>query len=488
MIDTERDIIAFLSDGASFGEAGAAVTRIDTHCSIAFLSRDRAYKLKRPIAFSALDYRTIAQRYAACRNELTLNRRTAPELYLGMRAIFRRFDGTLTFDADGDIVDWVVVMRRFDQGDLLDRIADTGPLDPGLLSRLADEIAAFHHKAEPQLEAGGAAGLRGAIERNHADHVTLESILSRPAIERLREASLDALSANARILDRRREAGHVRRCHGDLRLANICLLDDRPTLFDAVEFADELIDIDVLFDLTFLLADLVERKMDFAAGILLNRYLDLTSDDEHFRILPLMMAIRMGTRAFTLAAASQRRTDAAETRRLQGEAKAHLDLAFAILAPQRPRLLALGGLESRTKSALACALATALAPVGKVRVLSSEPVRKKLLNLSPHARPYHTAYEPQVTQQVYTALAAKARRLVGGGTTVIVDADFYRASRRDAITGVAAAVSVPFSGLWIEETDSQDSIHDVPEWQKIASPSRAADPIALARSIADTIA
>jgi len=488
MIDAEKEIIAFLSEGASFGQAGAVVTRIDTHCSIAFLLRDRAYKLKRPIAFSALDYKTIERRHAACRAELELNRRTAPELYLEVSSICRKPDGALAFDAGGEVLDWVVVMRRFDQADRFDSIAEAGRLGPGVSACLADEIADFHHKAAPQLEMGGAAGLRNVIERNHADQATVETILSREAIDSLREASLHALAAHERKLDRRREAGHVRRCHGDLRLANICLIDNRPTLFDAIEFAEELSGIDVLFDLAFLLVDLLERKMPFAACVLLNRYLDATRDDEDLAVLPLMMTIRMGTRAFTLAAASRRRTDPAETRRLTHEAQAHVAFAVSMLAKPRPRLVALGGLESSPKSMLARSLAVVLAPVGSVRVLSTEPIRKKLLDMPPHARPRHTAYGPQVTEQVYAAMTAKARRLLGGGTTVIVDADFYRPDHRHAIARAASAVSVPFSGLWVEETESQDSLRDAPEWRKIPAPALLTDPLALARSIADAIA
>lgn len=488
MTDTEQEIIAFLSKGASYGEPGAVVTRIDTHCSIALLLQDRAYKLKRPIAFSALDYRTVEQRHAACRAELALNRRTAPEIYLGIRSICRKSDGTLAFDAGGDVLDWVVVMRRFDQADRLDNAAERGRLSPGLVTRLAQEIADFHHKVEPQLEAGGAAGLRRAIEHNYSDHLTVGNILSPEAVVALRDASLHALVAHERKLDRRREAGLVRRCHGDLRLANICLIDRRPTLFDGIEFDEELTDVDVLFDLAFLLVDLLERKMPFAACILLNRYLDATYDDDDLEVLPLMMAIRMATRAFTLAGASQRRSDVAEARKLRDAAQARVGLAMSLLARQHPRIVALGGLESGTKSRLADAFAAVIGPTTGVRVLSSEPIRKKLLNFPPHARLRHSAYGPQVTEQVYAALAAKARRLLGGGTTLIVNADFYRAAHRDAIMGAASAVSVPFSGLWFEETGSQNKAHDAPEWQRIPSPLSPGDPMALARSIVDMIA
>lgn len=479
----EHDIVAFLSEGASYGEPGAAVTRIETHCSITFLLRDRAYKLKRPIAFSALDYSTVERRYAACRAELELNRRTAPELYLGMHRICRRPDGTLGFDGEGEALDWVVAMRRFDQADLFSHIASIGRLDPGLLSRLADEVAEFHGKAESRVDFGGAARIRATIERNHADQMTVETVLSRLGIDSLCEASLDTLAKFERTLDRRRDAGRVRRCHGDLRLANICLIGDRPTLFDAIEFAHELACIDVLFDLAFLLADLLSRRMDFAAGFLLNRYLDGTGDDRDLAVLPLMMSIRMGTRAFTLAAAAQRCIDRSEIRRLEEEARSHLAIASSLLAERRPKLVALGGLQGSAKSALACALAAELAPAAGARILNSEVFRKKLLGLSPHARPCHTAYEPQVIKQVYAAMAAKARRLLGGGTTVIVDAGFYHASERHRIAAAASAVSAPFFGRWVGDSDLLDATASALEWHGILAGS-GEEPMALATSIA----
>ena len=180
----------FLSRGQSYGLPDVAVSRIETHCSEVFLVGNQAYKLKRPIAFSSLDYRTLAQREAACRAELALNRRTAPELYLGLHAIRRRADGTLRLDGEGTIVDWVVAMRRFDQADLFDRLAETGKLTSLLARALAEEIARCHGEAERTPRYGGASGLRDAIEQNHADLLTVSAILGQDKIDRLYSAGL----------------------------------------------------------------------------------------------------------------------------------------------------------------------------------------------------------------------------------------------------------------------------------------------------------
>lgn len=327
----QDEVIAFLSDAASYGVPGGALERIDTHCSMVFLFGNRAYKLKRAIAFSSLDYSTVARREAACRAELALNRRTAPALYVGVEAIRRRPTGALGFDGRGPIVDWVVVMRRFDQADLFERLAEAGKLTPELLSALAEEIARFHEGAERMSAFGGAAGLRDAIERNHSDQQTVDAILGHEAVERLHAVALGALERAGPRLDRRRAEGRVRRCHGDLRLANICLLDGRPTLFDAIEFSEPVSCIDVLFDLAFLLMDLRYRGLGTLADVLFERYLDATGDTRELSVMPLLLSVRAATRAYTLAAAVARQASSEQARLHAAAARSHLSLASSLL-------------------------------------------------------------------------------------------------------------------------------------------------------------
>lgn len=331
MDDREAEIIAFLSDGSSYGLPGASVSCIETHCSLVFLIGDHAYKLKRPVAFSALDYTTLERRETACRREIELNRRTAPDLYLGVRAIRRGPDGVLTFDGAGKEVEWVVEMRRFEQSDLFNRLADANRLTPDLMRALADEIARFHAIAATTPAYGGAAGLRETIEHNRRDQETVESVLGMPAIEFLYARSLEALQRIAPLLDRRRDAGKVRQCHGDLRLANICLYHGRPTLFDGIEFSDAISCMDVLHDLAFLLMDLEHRGLQDLANIVLNRYLDATGDRDGVSALPLMMSIRAGIRAYAVAASSLRKSDASDRRVLAADARSLMTLASSLL-------------------------------------------------------------------------------------------------------------------------------------------------------------
>lgn len=449
MTVSQNEVIAFLSDGAAYGLPDAAVERVETHCSVIFLVADRAYKLKRPIAFSSLDYSTIDRREAACRAELDLNRRTAPEIYLGMHAICRKPDGELVLDGAGAAVDWVVEMRRFDQSDLFDHLAEARRLTSERIGSLAAEVAQFHAAAERVTGFGGAEGLRLAIERNRCDQLTVEAILGRAAVEGLHKASREALDRLAPLLDRRCKEGRVRRCHGDLRLANICLIDDRTTLFDGIEFSDSVSCVDVLFDLAFLLMDLHHRGLDVFANLLFNRYLDLTGDSDGLAALPLMLSVRAATRAYAMAGAAQRRALESEAQHHAAAARTHLAQALSLLARSQPRLVAVGGIDGGTKSSLANGLAAGFPPAPGARVLSGEVARRRLLDLPPSMRLSAAAYDTDTSARVYARLAAEAARTVEAGFTAIIDASFAHHPERRRIAAEAAAHSVPFVGLWL---------------------------------------
>ncbi len=155
----QHEVIGFLSRADSYGCPGGTVERIETHGSLIFLCGERVYKLKREIAYASLDFLTLEKRERVCHAELRLNRRTAPGLYLGVSAITRDRAGVLAFDADGEVLDWVVVMRRFPQSALFDRMALAGELTPSLMQTLGVEVARFHAGAERTPAFGGSAGI-----------------------------------------------------------------------------------------------------------------------------------------------------------------------------------------------------------------------------------------------------------------------------------------------------------------------------------------
>ena len=170
-LDDQREVISFLSDGASYGMPGLSVERIETHISIVFLVGDRAFKLKRAIRLSYLDYSTTALRGAFCRKELDLNLRTAASLYIQVRAITRQAGGNLAFDGAGAVIDWVVEMRRFAQTDLFDQLAQARKLNARLMRDLTDAIAEFHAAAAIVPRHGGRAGIQETIDGNNVNLV-----------------------------------------------------------------------------------------------------------------------------------------------------------------------------------------------------------------------------------------------------------------------------------------------------------------------------
>ena len=354
----QSDIIRFLSRSESYRRAVDAVQTITTHASVIFLAGDRAFKLKRAVKYSYLDYSTPDLRRRACEAEVALNRRTAPELYLSATPILRTADGRLSFDEPGNPVDWVVVMRRFPQEALFTHLAEHSALTSELAFELANRIAAFHAIAGIESELGGAAGIAAVIQINDENLRRSPPLgIAAADVDKLRDASRAALEHLAALLDRRRARGRVRRCHGDLHLGNICLIDDQPTLFDCIEFSDLISCTDVLYDLAFLLMDLRHRGLLPQCGLVFNRYLDLTDDEDGLLALPLFMSLRAAVRAHVTAtaAAGLEKSEAREQR--LAEARSYFDLAADLLRPKSPRLVAIGGLSGSGKSSVAAAIA-----------------------------------------------------------------------------------------------------------------------------------
>lgn len=436
-MDGQEAVIALLADPATFG---AAVTRIDTHISMLFLAGSKAYKLKRAVRFPFLDFSEIELRRRACLEELRLNRRTAPGLYLEVVPVTRGGDGRLAIGGSGTAVDWLVVMNRFDQDCLLDRLAAAGRLDHGQILALADHVAQFHAAAEAAPDFGGEQGLRLTIETNAQCFARLPSFEAAEA-GRLTEASLAALAGVAPLLERRRAEGRVRRCHGDLHLGNICLLDGRPTLFDAIEFSEDFACIDVLYDLAFLLMDMEARGLPEPANAVMNRYLERTGDLGGLAALPLFLSLRAAIRAHVTAAIPGG----------DGElALAYFRRASAYLRPVPARLLAVGGLSGSGKSRLARALAPGLGRSPGAVVLRSDVLRKQLMGVAPEVRLPPEAYTPEVTGRTYRMLYEECARVLAGGQSVIADAVFADADQRRTIEEQGRRQGVPFDGLWLE--------------------------------------
>jgi aminoglycoside phosphotransferase family enzyme/predicted kinase len=459
MGDEQREVVAFLSDPDSYRSGAAPVEIVETHASLVFLAGECAYKLKRAVKYPYLDFSTPALRLAACAAELRLNRRTAPSLYLEVRAISRAGDGRLRWGRDGRpddaVVDYVVVMRRFDQRDLLDNLARRGALSPPLLYALSAHIAKFHDRAEKRSDRGGSAVMSGLVETNiRILRRSQAAGCSSEQIDRIETALDRAVSRNAELLDFRRRTGKVRLCHGDLHLGNICVVAGKPLLFDCIEFSEDIASIDVLYDLAFLLMDLDHRAHRDCANLVLNRYLDLTAEDAGetggLAAMPLFLAMRALIRAHVTATKAEHGWGGMDRAAAFAEVRAYLGAAEAALTASAPRLIAIGGLSGTGKSTLAAKIAPTLGPPPGARWLRSDVIRKLLFGTDPETRLPPEAYAPDVTERVYGHLRAGAAAALRAGYPAVIDAVALREDERRAFAAVATDFGVPFTGLWLE--------------------------------------
>jgi aminoglycoside phosphotransferase family enzyme/predicted kinase len=416
-----------------------------------FLAGPLAYKLKRAIRFDYLDFSTAEKRRRFCDAEVELNRRTAPTLYRRVLPVTRDASGALALDGAGVAVDWLIEMTRFPQDALFDRLAATGRLDLALMPPLADAIASFHAAAKRRGDHGGRAGMQWVVDGNAAGFEEFgPGRLDLDACRRLTEQAGRQLNRHGALLDRRRESGYVRRCHGDLHLRNIVLLEDRPTLFDGVEFHDEISCIDVEYDLAFLLMDLWHRGLPRHANVVWNRYLSQTDDFSGLPLLPLFLSCRAAVRAKTGATAASLESDGRRRRELDDVARTYLAMAGQLLHPPGPVLVAVGGFSGSGKSTLAAALAPSVGGAPGAVVLRSDEIRKRLCGVTPLEPLGPAGYTAAVSERVYRRLIESATDILRSGHSVIVDAVYGRPGDRRTVERVAERSSVPFVGLWLD--------------------------------------
>ncbi|HXY59342.1 MAG TPA: AAA family ATPase [Methylocystis sp.] len=428
----QQEILAYL---ASL-DGGSEVA--ETHISRVVLGRTRAFKLKRPVSFAYLDFSTPRKRLEACQREAELNRRAAPRLYLGARRVTREPDGRLALDGEGELVDAIVEMRRFDSDALLETMAQEERLAAAQIEALARRIATLHDEAEIVAARGG------FLEMVRVLALTERSLKDAPPAPAQEIAelcqTLQGLAEKRReLIDARHAQGKTRRCHGDLLLRNICLFEGEPTPFDCIEFSDELAEIDVLYDLAFLLMDLWRLGLCGFSNLALNRYLDRRDEADGLPLLPLFMSLRAAIRAHV--AASQSKDD---------EAKAYFELARRLAREGAGAVIAIGGFSGSGKSSVAAALAPLLGAAPGARSLTSDRIRKKLFGVEATQRLPPQAYEPEVSARVYKTMRAEAMRVAKLGWPVVVDAVFDLPPCRAEIEAEARAAGVPFFGVWLD--------------------------------------
>ncbi|MCL2885525.1 MAG: AAA family ATPase [Betaproteobacteria bacterium] len=446
----QQGIFAFLADPASHGLA-EAVQRINTHVAVVFLAGAEVYKVKRAVRYAYLDFSTLEKRRAACAAEIEVNQHNAPDLYLGVVPITRDASG-FHLNGPGEIVEWTVHLRRFDENATLDHLAANGQLDAPLIAALAEAVARAHQAAPGRDGATASAALRQQLLSTLDELGEAGDLFPADRLDTFRRHAITAFERNAPLLLQRGQQGCVRRCHGDLYLANIALIGGAPVLFDAIEFNEAFATCDILYDLAFLVMDLCQRGPRGAAGRLLDRYLRLGGDERReiagLAALPLFLALRAAIRAKVTAAQARLAGDGQMP--LRARALSYFELAARFLQAFPPLLVAVGGLSGSGKSTLAAVLAPAIGPAPGALHLRSDVMRKHLMGVGETVRLPPDAYLPAVSERVFAELHALARIGLRAGRTVIVDATHLRPEDRAAVAGLAHESGAAFVGLWLE--------------------------------------
>ncbi|MBF0354692.1 MAG: AAA family ATPase [Alphaproteobacteria bacterium] len=450
----QKALLDFLGRPESYGlDSNEQVVRIDTHISAVFLAGDRAYKLKKAVKLPFLDFSSLASREKFCQAELAVNRRTAPDLYLEVAPVYLGAAGDFSLGRPGEIVDWLVVMRRFDQEERLDRLFARGALDRHAVTDLAEVVAEFHVKADVMPAFGGRAGLAHVIATNDATFAL--TALPRERTLLLKARSEAWLEKATPMLEARRSGGFVRHVHGDLHLGNVFRHEGKPVLFDAIDFNEEFASVDTLFDLAFLLMDLDHGGHRGLASALFNHYLPFAGEwaggkTGGLLALPLFLSLRAAIRSHVEATRAAQCDEPNEAALRLSESKRYLEEALDYLDPPPPRLIAVGGLSGCGKSRLARELAPFLGAAPGALVLRSDVIRKRLMGKSMFERLAPEAYGAEMTIRTFEALFAEARAALEAGHSVIADAVFARPEQRERLPALAASCGVPFDAAWVE--------------------------------------
>jgi aminoglycoside phosphotransferase family enzyme/predicted kinase len=425
---------------------GGPVQVIETHISAVLLAGEFAYKLKKPVDLGFVDFTRRSARRHFCREELRLNRRLAPQLYLAVVPICGRRDAP-RLGGDGRAIDYAVKMRRCPASAQFDRLLEHGQLRTAQLDALVARIAQFHAELPPAA-AGSAFGRPADLRQAARDNLTAlaagAGARSRARLARLAAWSEAEYRRRRALLARRRAGGRVRECHGDLHLGNIVWLDRTPLPFDGIEFDPALRWQDVHNELAFLTMDLARRGRPDLARRARDRYLQHTGDYDGVPLIDYFEVYRALVRAKVARLRAGGTQQAAARRAALRECVICIRLAETLSRPRRPWLAITHGLSGSGKTRYADWLVEQL-PVIRLR---SDVERKRLLGLqalaSSRSGVGQGAYRAAVTARTYRCLAQQARRLLRAGWPVLVDASFLAAGERRRFATLARQLHVPF--------------------------------------------
>lgn len=440
-----KRLITALTDPTAYDHPVTTIEMLETHISFVLLAGDYAYKIKKPVVLPFADFGSLEARRHYCFEELRLNRRFAPQLYLDVVPITGSVESPHV-EGEGPALEYAVKMRRFGQDALFDHLLAQGALRPEHIDGLAGRMAAFHAEAPATTDAAFGTPdevLQPALD-NFADMAPHAHAQRREVLDGLQAWTRQAFATLDPVFAARHRAGRVRECHGDLHLRNIVLIEGEPVPFDCIEFSEALRWIDVINEAAFLAMDLMDRGRPDLGYRFLDRYLAKTGDYDGIAVLRFYLVYRALVRAkIHDLRARQAEADPREAQRLQAAADHYLSLAGDIAHGARPALLLMHGFSGAGKSRVAAALVEAL---GAIRV-RSDVERKRLFGLDATDRSRSGVdtgiYDREAGAKTYARLADCARTILAAGYPAILDAAFLARRQREPMFELAEQLGVP---------------------------------------------
>ncbi len=419
---------------------------IQTHISFVLLTGEYAYKVKKPMNFGFLDFSTLDKRRHFCEEEIRLNRRLAPELYLQVLEIAERGKNfAFATEPNEPAVEYCIQMRQFPQADLLINVFERGELTSDLVQDIAKQLAKFHAAADTNAHIstfGTMEAVRAVADDNYQHTVKYIGLAqTQEQLDQTRAFSDRCFSESADLFVGRIAQGKVKECHGDLHLKNICLYQGKVQIFDCIEFNEPFRNSDTIYDAAFLLMDLQYRDRRDLANIFLNTYLEKTGDYTAVPLLPLYSSMRAYIRAkVTSFLLDDPGIPPAVKEQAQKEAAAYYKLAWQYTQPTQGKIMIMSGLSGSGKSTTARSLAPQLEAIH----LRSDAVRKHLAGIDLAQRGDSTIYTPEITAKTYSRLAELGIMIASRGFNVILDAKYDRLNLRQDVITQAEAHGIPW--------------------------------------------
>ena len=442
-----QTLINHMLEPCFFGPSDPGAELIETHASWIFLSGNSAYKMKKPVNFGFLDFSSLAKRYFFCTEELRLNRHFAPELYLAVIPVGGSVDHPRLNQEPA--LDYLVKMRRFPQEDQLDRMLAAGTLGVAVLIEFAEKIAEVHLQAAQTDQQHHFGTPHSIIEPVRQNFTQIKSALpenvSLQTISNLQDWSESSFSTLQPVLLARFKSGFIRECHGDMHLANMAWFQDRPLLFDCIEFNENLRWIDTINDIAFLVMDLDDRSRKELAWYFLNAYLRHTGDYAGLKVLRFYQVYRAMVRAKVLGLRLRQSDLSARERNTDLEQlKSYLTLAENYTQTPAPQLVITHGLSGSGKTTFV----NELAPLIGAICIHSDLERKRLhhleANQSGRSAIEKGIYSTTANETTYDHIFSLAELILAAGFTVIVDATFIRQADRQQLKQLAITRQCPF--------------------------------------------